>query len=258
MKKTAKAAQPKKASGLKKAIAVAAIVTAVQCNTPEPLAFIPPVKTYEGDNWEKMYAIPYTKNGKPDYLAAIQPTGDMLADVGHFLFGQGGGKSCDLEDSITKNPNCWPPVADADGVKYHTVNDITWVLFSDPKMSKQIGYTPTADDFYNMTKERHDSIVNWHLEAGKVTKSDICNLVLSLCIWGGGGYFGTLRAFEAQYGNVNTFIDLKGEYFVFYRLLSIRREQMKLRNPNDWKKFGTGWSSGLAHFHRIFKVYAKN
>ena len=235
------------------AIAVAATITSC---TPEPKVTTPePVRIYIGDTWEKMYAIKYMKAGKPDYLNAINPSGDMLADFGHYLFGQGGGKSNNLTDSITKQPGCWPPEPDEDGKKYHTVNDITWILYC--KLAPIIGYKATSAEFYNMNKERHDSIVQWHIDKGRYCSSDVVNLVCAYAVWGTGSYKSMVNRFFVKFGNVETFLKLKGEYWVFYQMLVCKQEVMERDNPRDWPINGRGWSSGLAHFHRVFKVYCK-
>jgi hypothetical protein len=256
MAKQATKGQSRKATAIKTAVAAVAVTAVMDSTTPEPEAFTPPVRTYAGDSWEKQYAILYMKQGKPDYLNAVQPTGDIRADFGHFLFGQGGGKSNDMTDSITKQPGCWPPGADKDGKKYHTVDDITWLLFNNEAIYKAVGYKPTSALFYEMPVWIHDGIVQWHCDRAKVTSSTPVNLLFAYCIWGGGGYLPTLLQFRETYGDIEKFIELKGEYWVFYTLLTIRREVMRQRNAGvNWNTNGRGWSSGLAHFHRVFKIY---
>jgi len=81
------------------------------------------------------------------------------------------------------------------------------------------------------------------------------NLIAAYCIWGGGGYHETVNRFVATYGSLQQNIDARGDYFVFWQLLVFRQQVMKDRNAKVWPIYGRGWSSGLAHFHRVFKFY---
>ena len=165
----------KKTNGAAK-VAAAMIATA----TPQTEQIQPkpePVKqvVYTGDKWENQYKL---FNGLA--FTTQQPTGDILADFGAFTLGQGGGKSKDLRDSICwardkynnwlLNPDgshvinqaAFPPYVDIDGQKYHTVNDVTWLLYSSPVLAKAVGYKPTSDGFYKMDPEIRKGIVKYH------------------------------------------------------------------------------------------------
>lgn len=205
---------------------------------------------YEGDEWEQANLI---NNG---LFTDIWSSGDIIGDLSLFLFHQGGGKSRDLKDPIVHKPNAWPPVPDKDGYKYHTVNDITWLLFSDKKVSQFAGYTPTAKLFYEMPDSIRRKIIVYHIQQASVTTSICVNLVFTYSMWGGGGYKTTLYRFEQKHGNIEKAID-SCEYFVFYKCLQYRQEIMKERNAMAWPRYGRGWSNGLANFHRVFKHYTR-
>ena len=223
---------------------------------------------YTGDKWENQYKL---FNGLA--FTTQRPTGDILADFGAFTFGQGGGKSRDLKDSIcwardknynwllnsdgshVINWNAFPPKPDKDGQKYHTSDDVTWLLYSSPVLAKAVGYKPTPEGFYNMPADVRTGIVKYHLDKGNQTTSAAVNAVLAYCIWGTGTEIWAVRRFNQKYGDLQNFINLKGEYFVFYELLVCRQETMYERNRSSWPVMGRGWSSGLAHFHRVFKTY---
>ena len=251
------------------ALAVAATLTAC---TPEPpkAEMADKSKIYIGDKWEhdnKLF------NG--NQYQTMQPTGDVVADFGAFTLGQGGGKSRNLTDSICwardekgnwlldpfKNhiidQSAFPNKPDIDGEKYHTVDDITWKLFCSPVLAAAVGYTPTPELFYEMPKQIRDGIVKWHFDKGAITSSAPVNAVLAYCVWGSGSYKWAVARFNQRYGDIETFIKLKGDYFVFYNLLICRQETMQERNRQSWPINGAGWSSGLAHFRRVFKVYCK-
>ena len=228
-------------------VGAAATFTAVeQANvTPEPVKI-----EYDGDQWERSNSI---HNG---LFTGIYSSGDMIGDLSMFLFGQGGGKSRDPRDQITHLPNAWPPVPDKDGYKYHTVNDVTWILFTNPKIAAFAGYKPTPQLFYSMPDSIRRSIIIYHIQQASVTKSICVNLVFTYALWGGGGYKPTLDRFEQRHGDINAAID-SCEYFVFYKCLEYRQEIMRERNQKVWPIYGKGWSNGLANFHRVFKHYTR-
>lgn len=231
---------------------------------PEPIKQV----EYFGNKWENQYKL---FNGLA--FNTQQPTGDVVADFGAFTLGQGGGKSNDTKDSIcwardahnswlynadgghTINTAAFPPKADKDGKRYHTVDDVTWLLYNSPVMAKSVGYKPTAEGFYNLAPEVRTGIVKYHFDKGAITTSDAVSAVLAYCIWGSGTYIYMVKRFNEKYGDLNAFIKLKGEYFVFYELLLCRQETLFERNKQSWSVMGRGWSSGLAHFHRVFKTY---
>jgi hypothetical protein len=114
---------------------------------------------------------------------------------------------------------------------------------------------------------------------------------------GGAGRRQLINEFHRLHGNISAFAE-KSEYITFLTLLQIRMELMKRipdrlyqptlilnekTNKMEWKNIpinssttsklrpakgqllrwgwpscGAGWGSGLAHFHRVFKHYAKN
>ena len=228
-------------------VGAAATFTAVEQTNVQPQE---KVITYDGDQWERANLI---HNG---LFTGIYSSGDMVSDLSLFLFGQGGGKSRDPRDQITRLPNAWPPVPDKDGYKYHTVNDITWILFCNPKIAEFGHYKPTAQLFYNMPDSIRRSIIIYHIQQASVTKSICVNLVFTYALWGGGGYQSTLNRFEANHGDINAAID-SCEYFVFYKCLQYRQEIMRERNAKVWPVYGRGWSNGLANFHRVFKHYTR-
>ena len=225
-------------------------------NRPAP--DVKPQKQYAGDQWERERAI--YGNG---YLDTAKYSGDMLKDFADYLHIQGGRKSADPHDSIcfktvrgvrVPNPAAWPELPDKDGKKWHTVDDITYILYC--RLAPVLGYTASPADFY--ASNQRLKIVAWHIEQGKFCKSDLCNLVGAYMVWGSGSYKSTVQRFNQYWGDVNAHIDRNGEYLTFWRLLYCRLLVMRDRNPNDWPRYGVGWSSGLAHFHRVFKHYAKN
>lgn len=235
-------------------------------------------KTFSGDAWEARNAL---YNGNP--FNTLDPTGDMEDDFAAFTMGQGGGKSYSLSDSAVTNPGAFFSTPDVDGRYPHTVNDITKPFFC--TWAPKVGIKPTAENFYNMDDELHSRIVDAWINSTKETTSPLCNLVLDLAEWGsgGGGRRQLINAFHVKYGNISAYA-AKSEYVAFLALLQIRMDLMKqipdrlyqngrlidssttkkLRPLTGqtlrwgWPSCGAGWGSGLAHFHRVFKHYAKN
>ena len=211
-------------------------------------------RSYAGDEWQRMYII---KNG---HLSDIKPTGDMVQDFGHFLFGQGGGKSNDPRDSITLTKGCYPSTPDVDGKKYHTVNDITFILY------KKYFPEDRDEEFYNMKEWKRLHIIDMHIAVGRITQSDVLNLAIAYTVWGSGTYVYTIRTFMRLNGmSVDSYIEKHGEDKTLVAYLEARRITMKERNDyvnkkgiNPWVVNGRGWSNGLANFYRVFKVYTKN
>lgn len=276
----AKKAAPKKANQLKTVVAAAAITTAVSCSEPEEKQSnaIPENKQYNGDAWEKTMAL---HNGLP--ICTLQPTGNIVHDFSAFTMGQGGGKSYDKSDSIASNPNNYFKTPDKDGRFPHTVNDITKAFFV--TWAPKVGIRPTAENFYNMTMEQHDLICDAWINSTKETDSDVCNMVLDLAEWGSGGYGRTqlIQMWRNETGkNIGKVLEF-GEYNAFLKLLQLRERAMQAipdriyedgklilsSNENKltpksgqtkrggWPTYGMGWGSGLAHFHRVFKIYCK-
>jgi len=264
-----------KAGKIKRAAAIVAITAATACNEPEPelvKPWQPEQKQYAGDAWEKAYIIP----GPGAHLAAVHPKQDMFETLADYLLYQGGGTSGDLNDSI-----CWTkkngsfvydgngkPVIDwsafapgmdpKDGRRKHTSNDITWKLFNSPAIAKYVGYTPTSDLFYEMPENIRVGIIRWHVEQAHICDSDVVNFVAAYCVWGTGSYLHARTRFIQLYGDMNTMLKLKGEYWVFWKFLECRRDTFYERNRSQWGRFGRGWNNGFAQFHRVFKVYCKN
>lgn len=251
---------------------ITSAVAGIKRKTMTAQAALPnPARIFHGDSWEKANIIP---NG---HLSDIQYTGDILKDFQQFLFRQGGGLSDSLKDPICWtmrygkyvyddngnhiiNWNAFAPKPHKDGKRYHTSNDITWILYSSPSIYKAMGYTPTSEDFYNMTDERHTDIAMYHYNYSACTESVPVNIVLAYSFWGSGpGGLNSLKsAFVKCFGDINAVLAAKGEYFVFEALLEVRQAMMKKRNPSSWPANGRGWSNGLAQFHRVFKHYTKN
>lgn len=224
-------------------------------------------KEYAGDLWEGLYGKHGYQTGQA--YVKVEPSGDMEQDFIHFVHGQGGGKSNDPNDPAAKN---MPPKPDKDGVYYHTVNDITWPFFK--ANAQRAGIVPTSEAFYGMTKEQHAQMVDMFIgDMRKVFKvnSDAVAMVFVYAEWGSGrgnGIYGDKRYdagaldlldyYYQSFGmTVNQSIDEVGEYMTFYLALTKRREQM-MRDTSNWVKYYKNWQSGLAHFHRVFKVYCKN
>jgi len=242
----------KKASkGFKRSLIIGSIVAAsvfavTTQNTPEPVAI---EVSYDYNSFEFRYAL---YNGLFD---AITPSGDIRQDFSKFLFGQGGGKSKDPKDYAARY---MPPKPDKDGEYYHTVHDITWKLFSSPILAAACNYDATPELFYEMPERIRNAIIDYHINLGSITDCVPVNLVLAYAVWGSGSYKHTLYTFEKTHGDINQCLKDKGEYFTFSRLLEARRESMRLRNQHQWHTYGVGWSSGIAHFHRVFKTYCKS
>lgn len=235
-------------------------------------------KTFTGDAWEKRYAL---YNGQP--FNTLNPSGDLENDFAAFTMGQSGGKSYSLSDSAVTNPGAFFSTPDVDGRYPHTVNDITKPFFC--TWAPKVGIKPTAENFYNMTKDQHSLIVDAWVNSTKETTSPLCNLVLDYAEWGsgGGGRRQLINEFHRLHGNISAFAEIS-EYVAFLTLLQIRMNLMKqipdriyqdgkLINQSTstklkagsgqilrwgWPSCGAGWGSGLAHFHRVFKHYAKN
>lgn len=230
---------------------IGALTTIFAVNTTHPDTAQPVIiQSYDGDKWELANSL---NNG---LFTNIHPSGDMVEDLAKFLLGQGGGKSRDPKDQITRLPNAWPPVADVDGLKYHTVHDITWVLFTNKRISAWVGYEPTAELFYAMPDSIRKGIIRYHVSQASATKSVCVNFVFTYALWGGGGYLPTMKRFELNHGDIDAAID-SSEYFVFYKCLVYRQQIMKERNAGVWNIYGRGWSNGLANFHRVFKRYCR-
>lgn len=220
-----------------------------------------------GNKWEALY-------GKHGYTtgqiyANVQPSGNMNRDFIKFVHGQGGGKSNDPNDPAAK---FMPPKPDKDGKYYHTVNDITWAFFKDNAVL--VGIEATPERFYNMNDDEYTLIVNKYIsDKRRVFKvnSDAVAMVLVYTEWGSGrgdGVYGNKRYdygaldlmdfYYQSYGfTINESIDIIGEYMTFFLLLTKRREQMKLET-SGWNRYYLNWSSGLAHFHRVFKTYCES
>jgi hypothetical protein len=239
--------------------------------------------TYGGDSFWSMFAL---QNGLP--ICTYRYTGDMIKDFSAFTIGQGGGKSDDPSDPAAHAVGAFWPTRDKDGRRYHTVHDITRPFFI--KYAPMVGIHATAENFYGMTVEHHDSICKAWIDSTKETTSEICNLVLDFAEWGSGpgGRKALIAAFHNRNGNISEFAS-NSEYEAFLVLLLLRKEwmmkipdrlylngvlvnsstckflpltnDMKLQGYSKrggWPTFGVGWSSGLAHFHRVFKHYCKN
>lgn len=253
------------------------MLTFVSCNNPT-MENPELKKTFIGDTWESRHAL---YNGQP--FNTLNPSGDMEDDFAAFTMGQGGGKSYSLSDSAVTNPCAFFSTPDIDGRYPHTVNDITKPFFC--TWAPKVGIQPTAANFYNMTQEQHSLIVDAWINSTKETTSDLCNLVLDYAEWGsgGGGRRQLINEFHRVHGNISAFAQ-KSEYIAFLTMLQIRMELMR-KIPDriykdgvlinwsvtyklspkagqllrwGWPSCGAGWGSGLAHFHRVFKHYAKN
>ena len=204
-------------------------------------------RIYAGDAWQSMYAI---KNG---HLSWVKPTGNIVEDFADFLFKQGGGRSNDPDDAVAKEEGAFPDTPYKDGKKYHTVNDITFILY------KQHFPNDSDMDFYEMAEWKRLHIINKIIAKGKRTTSEVINIAIAYTIWGSGNEKFTIQRFVRYWKmSLNDFIAKYGEDATLYHYLEARRQTMKQRNPKDWIKFGYSWSNGLAQFYRVFKTYTKN
>jgi hypothetical protein len=201
-------------------------------------------RDYTGDSWERHTTL---WNGVYD---DVHFSGCLLKDFANFLHMQGGGKSDCKVDPSAKNR---PPFPDKDGRYYHTVNDITWTTFV--SLSKELGYDGSVNSFYNMTDEIRLKIVYFYLTKVDLTKSELVNSFLSFVYWGSGDYMPLVKRFEEVNGCIHAYLFNEGEYETLHSLLTLRHKQMK--GFRKWNEFGRGWASSLAHFHRVFKWYAK-
>lgn len=240
-------------------------------------------RIYYGDSHWKQYEL---CNGLP--ICTFKSTGDMVKDFSAFTIGQGGGKSSDPTDAAAHAEGAFWPQRDKDGSRPHTVHDITRPFFL--SYASIAGVPPTAEAFYGMTISDHDAICKAWIDSTKETTSDICNLVLDFAEWGSGpgGRKAVITNFRKLYGSISE-TAAKSEYDAFHKLLLVRMDWMKMipdrlylngvlvnssttkfmpltnemklqgySKRGGWPTFGKGWSSGLAHFYRVFKVYCKN
>lgn len=222
------------------------------------------------DQWAIVHGAIGLKNNMP--YTKVKFSGNEYKDFAGFVMGQGGGKSKDPYDYAVKgNPNGWPPEADADGNKYHTVHDMTWQFYK--QWAPMIGITPTSANFYGMTDATHTNIVKAFIDTTikqHKVKSIPCAMALAYASWGSGygdGVYGNLRYDRGSTDLIDMFSDtyfmtidsacaVVGEKITFSLLMIMRREQMK--GSGDWNRCGTGWSSGLAHFYKLFINYCVN
>ncbi|MBN2776809.1 MAG: hypothetical protein JXR36_04160 [Bacteroidales bacterium] len=249
----------------------AAILSINSCNVSEEQLTAKPAIEHDYDWFETKYAL-YNGIG----ISFIKPSGVMIEDFADFLFGQSGGRhNRDTRDIASKNP-CPVPFINENGEEIygiHTELDITWKLFTNPQIAKWVGYSPTPEVFYEMPDDVRLGIVDYHINFGRVTSSEVVNLVFAYSVWGGGGYRRTLDHFVEKYGNIEDNIANNGEYFVFSRMIECRRDMMERYNQHEvtyknsngkwitdtnWNINKHGWSSGLAHFYRVFKMYCKS
>jgi hypothetical protein len=194
--------------------------------------------------FEQKYAL---DNG---VYCGVEYTGDMIHDWGVFVLGQGGKSDC-VKDLSTKYR---PKVPDVDGRYYHTVKDVTWRTFRG--LAKKYGYDSSPYSFYNMDDDVHRLIINHFMEKSAVTESDVINAFLSFVLWGSGSLKMYLEMFDDDYGDINEYIQEHGEYEALHSCILIRHQH--LQHSRTWDVHGKGWSSGLAHYHRIFKHYCNN
>lgn len=239
-------------------------------------------RIFYGDKYWKQYEL---QNGLP--ICMFQYTGNMAKDFSTFTIGQGGGKSDDPTDAAAHAAGAFWTQRDKDGRRYHTVHDITRPFFL--AYATIAGVPATADGFYNMTIEQHDSICKTWIDSTKETTSDICNLVLDFAEWGSGpgGRKALIVNFRKLYGSISE-MAAKSEYDTFHKLLLVRMDWMRMipdrlylngvlvnssttkympltaamkkegySKRGGWPTFGKGWANGLSHFHRVFKYYCK-
>jgi hypothetical protein len=202
--------------------------------------------------------IEYSKEFETKYMLNngvydnVQYTGDIVNDWGEFVLSQGGGKSaCSFDLSNMYKPK----TPDKNGVYYHTVKDITYRTFM--QLSHIYNYPNGDRDFYEMTEETRHIIINHFMTKASVTESEVINAFLSYVLWGSGSLTLFNRVFESENNtDVNNYLQNNGEYSTLLTCIKARRENLK--HTRTWDKHGKGWSSGLAHFHRIFKHYCNN
>lgn len=181
----------------------------------------------------------------------IKPSGDMVLEWGVFVFKQGGGRSMCMSDI---NSAYLPPSPHSDGNFYHTVNDITWRTFRG--LAKIYGYCDTPSCFYDMTEEVRKIIITHFMTKAAITESDVINGFLGYVMWGSGSIGRFVRDFEEDYGDIHYYLAVNGEYKTLHTMITSRRDNLK--RSKTWDIFGRGWSSALAHYHRIFKHYCQN
>ena len=174
----------------------------------------------------------------------MQPSGDIAADLSRFTDLQGGGRSADPNDNAARFP---PPQPHKDGVKYHTVRDITWATF------KSFFPALGPDDFYDMTDANRTIIIKRIMTASNETRSPAINALLSYIAWGSGSYSKELLIYLTWYkSNYRDDIAVLGEKVVFDRLTDIRKYRYSMM---DQVGEYPGWIPGLINFWRVFRQH---
>jgi hypothetical protein len=178
-----------------------------------------------------------------EFFAAY--TGDIVKDFSEFTKLQSGGKSDNKSDSARFFS---PKTPDIDGHFYHTVDDVTFQTY------KKFFPNNTDKQFYNMTSAERTLCVKWFITAGRLTSSELVNILISYIIWGGS--LGMVLKYYASWypdkGIVNdAFTDAYG---TFIKLIDVRRYVYgnKLKGSIVNK---LGWDRGILNFYRIFKQY---
>jgi hypothetical protein len=178
-------------------------------------------------------------------------TNDMVSDFAQFTLLQSGDprngyRSDNPTDSMAKYA---PTVPYTDGRFYHTVMDIGYPTY--------MKFFPTATpmDFYNMTIAQRGVCISSYINSGKLTSSDLVNILLTYIIWGG-----SLQTVLLEYHEWYPSSTLQADAIAcagdtFYKLADVRNYVYSNMLGQSSKINGLGWSRGITNFVKLFSQY---
>ena len=177
-------------------------------------------------------------------------TGDIIVDFATFTLLQSGDprnnyKSCNPTDSASKNP---PPECFTDGVFYHTVKDVTWTTYH------SVFPNNTSMQFYNMTNEERGACIMPYINAGKLTSSNVINMLITYILWGG-SLSTILLTYHNWYNTILAEDAVKDERGTFDKLIDVRRYVYSNCLGSASKINGLGWDRGILNFWKLFSQY---
>jgi hypothetical protein len=184
-------------------------------------------------------------------------SGDVILDFSNFTLKQSGNlangyKSYDDKDpyvttNIAKGIDPYPPLADTDGRKPHTVKDITYLTFASI-------VSHDSARFYTMNDIDRKLVIVHFITPSFITKSNAVNGFLAYMYWSAPVVFNKIRGtYDEWYGNLieqDTKID--NERIILERLVDIRLWQIAC-NPKS--KEYPGWAAGILNLWHLLIQY---
>jgi lysozyme family protein len=169
-----------------------------------------------------------------------------------------GGLSKDKNDSASKFPV-------PDGSGYHTNKGITWEAFT--RLSHDLGYSPTPDNFYNMPDEIFNKIFEhyWNKSGANLIENQAIANIVFQALWGGGhsrlvkdiqklvGY--KSKQVDGDLGKwTATSINLTKDKKELYEKIHQKRLDY-LRSLKVYVKFGKGWEKRMKKLYDFNQQY---